>query len=190
MKKYNISLLTVLITVSFILIDGTLYSLYAVLFSFLHELAHITALKILHGRVRRLRTGAVGIALDTYGISYKDEMTVALAGPIASLLLFLGFLPHFTKSPLMFFCAFSNLIIFTLNILPIYPLDGGRVLYCILCQKLALVTCAKITKTVSFLFLLPLLVLSVIILLKTGYNLSLLIISIYLLSMLIGVKNL
>ncbi len=190
MKKYNISFLTVLITLSFILIDGTLYSLYAVIFSFLHEIAHILALKLVRGRVRGLHTGAVGVGLDTSSLSYSGELVVAIAGPAMSLFLFFCFLPFASKSPVHFFCCFSNLIIFTLNILPVYPLDGGRVLYCLLCKKIQLSTAVKITKAVSFLFLLPLLFISVIILFETGYNMSLLIISIYLLSMLIGVKNL
>ena len=190
MKKYNISFLTVLITLSFILIDGTLYSLYAVLFSFLHEIAHISALKLVGGRVKGLHTGAVGVGLDTTCLSYTGEAVVAIAGPLMSLFLFFCFLPFCAKSPILFFCCFSNLIIFILNILPVYPLDGGRVLYCLLCKKLSLSTAVKITKSVSFLFLLPLLFISVIILINTGYNVSLLVISIYLLSVLVGVKNL
>ena len=150
MKKYNISFLTVLITISFILIDGTLYSLYAVLFSFLHEIAHIITLRILHARVRTLKMGAVGIGLNTSQLSYSDELLVALAGPVTSFFLFCVFLPFFSKSPLLLFCAFSNLLIFLLNILPVYPLDGGRVLYCILCKKLQLSYATVITKTVSF----------------------------------------
>ena len=175
---------------SFVLIDGTLYSLYAVIFSVLHEISHIVTLKIMRGSVRSLHTGAVGVGLDTSGLSYSAELFVALSGPLMSLILFICFLPFAQKSPMLFFCCISNLIIFTLNILPVYPIDGGRVLYCLLCKKIQLSTAALITKAVSFLFLLPLSVLSVIILCNTGYNMSLLIISIYLLLMLIGVKNL
>ena len=48
---------------------------------------------------------------------------------------------------------------------------------------------ALATKIISFIFLLPLSVFSVIILVKTGYNLSLMIICIYLAILLIGVKD-
>ena len=190
MKKYSVSPLNIIIIFSFILIDGSLYSLLAVAFSFLHECGHILMLSVCHGRIRTLKMHSRGIGLETNVLSYKNELLVSLAGPVVSLILFLCFLPFFKKSPMLLFCCFSNLIIFTLNILPIYPLDGGRVLFCILCKKTELPTALKIIKAVSFLFLLPLCLFSVIILLETGYNLSLLIISVYLLSMLIGVKNL
>jgi len=190
MKKYSVSPLTFIIIFSFIIIDGTLYSLLAVVFSFLHEAGHIIALKLCGGQVSALKMHTRGIGLDTTVLSYKNELVVSLSGPFMSFVLFLCFLPFFAKSPLCLFCCFSNLIIFTLNILPIYPLDGGRVLFCILCKKAELPTAVKIIKAVSFLFLLPLFILSVIILIETGYNLSLLIISVYLLFIASGVKNL
>ena len=47
----------------------------------------------------------------------------------------------------------------------------------------------RLTKIISVIFLLPLAVFSVIILIRTGYNLSLMLICIYLAILLIGVKD-
>ena len=190
MKKYSVSLLTVILVFSFVLIDGSMLSLYAVGFSVLHEFAHIAALLLVGGRVGSLYAKGFGIALKTAPLSYTQELVTALSGPALSLFLFLIFLPFCTRGESLFFCCFCNLSIFFVNILPIYPLDGGRALYCLLCTKVFYRTACVITRVISCIFLLPLCIISVIILVRTGYNLSLLIICIYLGVLALGVKNL
>ena len=108
---------------------------------------------------------------------------------MASLVAFFIFLPFAFKNEYTMFCTFSNLIIFIINILPVFPLDGGSALYFFMCQKTLPSAASKITKCITVIFLLPLFVLSVIILIKTGYNLSLMLICLYLFVLSLGVKN-
>lgn len=190
MSRYKLSPLFIIFLVAFVLIDGSFLALLTAVFSLWHEAWHIIALRIVGAKIKKLSATGIGINLSTTALGYKDELFVTIAGPIASLIMFFCFLPLFFKNEYTMFCAFSNLIIFIINILPVYPLDGGRALYLFFSMKLLPNTAAIITKCISLIFLLPLFVLSVIILIKTGYNLSLMIISVYLLVLFSGVKNL
>ena len=177
---------------AFIVIDGTMLAFYTVLCALWHELWHIIAVYIIGGRVKKLSARRFGIALSTDSMSYKQEAIVALAGPAASFTAFLFFVlvaKYGGMSKTAVFTAASNLVLFVLNIIPVYPLDGGRVLLCLLCQKLERDRAVKLTKLISAIFLLPLSALSVIILVESGYNLSLIIICVYLLLLLLGVIN-
>ncbi len=177
-----------MIALSFVLIDGSWFAVYSLGCALWHELFHIIALKgdfLLSQKTH-------GIAIKTGMLSYKKEILVTLAGPFASFLAFLVFyiIYAFLKSETVFFLYASNLVLFLINLLPIYPLDGARALLALLSLKLERQTAVRISRIISFIFLLPLCFLSVIILLKTGYNLSLLIICVFLLTLSIGVKDL
>lgn len=90
-----------------------------------HELGHLGALALCGGRLRGLCLGARGAVIAVEGLSSRQELLCALAGPGAGLLLtaFGRWLPM---------AALMALGHSTYNLLPIYPLDGGRALYCAL----------------------------------------------------------
>ena len=90
-----------------------------------HELCHIAMILFLGGKVRRIRIGPVGAKIHTDGIYGSREALCALAGPFGSFLclLFLRRFPEFGLCGLIQGCF---------NLLPIYPLDGGRVISCLL----------------------------------------------------------
>lgn len=161
---------------AFVLIDGSLLAVYSVLSALFHELAHIIALWVLGKRIRSLSAVGRGLALSTELLGYRDEAIVCISGPLSSLLL--GIVCFFAG---FYQLAFANFALFLLNALPIYPLDSGRALFCLLSLKLDRKAAAWMIRAVSFIFLLPLSVLSVIIFIRSGFNLSLLIICIYLL---------
>jgi stage IV sporulation protein FB len=83
----------------------------------------------------------------------------------------------------------ANLTIGCFNGLPIIPLDGGHILYAILCMRMQEDKAAKIVRVISFLTLLPLAAAGFYILLASKYNFALLLLSCYLMAMLLLKKG-
>lgn len=89
-----------------------------------HEIGHVSVAKILHVRIRRLVLLPYGGQLLVMPTSAKNMLCISLAGPIATLfLLLLSW--HFDWQTLIMF----QLIILLFNCLPIWPLDGGQIVY-------------------------------------------------------------
>ncbi|MBE6990582.1 MAG: peptidase M50 [Ruminococcaceae bacterium] len=97
-----------------------------------HELGHWAVLRCFGGRVSRLRItpfGAEMVIADTARISYGAELLTALAGPAANLLLALVLGAAGGGWPLLYVFAGAQLVLGVFNLLPVPPLDGGRLLW-------------------------------------------------------------
>ena len=100
----------------------------------LHELAHAYAAERVGLRMKKVVLMPCGafIDVDMRGLNAKDELLIVLAGPLCNLIcaaLFLGLWWCFPVTyPYTEAAQFSSLTIGLINLLPAYPLDGGRIL--------------------------------------------------------------
>ena len=87
-----------------------------------HEAAHLAAMLALHIPVYGIRFGLRGAEIRAVSLPYRQELVVSAAGPSVNfLLLWLSV----RRYPML---SFVNLTLLVYNLLPIYPLDGGRIL--------------------------------------------------------------
>lgn len=103
-----------------------------------HELAHAFAAARLGYRLNKIFLMPYGAVIDgdLKGVSLKDEITVAISGPLCNLFTAAGFAALWWFFPATYaytdIACFLSLSIALVNLLPAYPLDGGRVLNCAL----------------------------------------------------------
>ena len=177
--KIRLSFLLCVI-VAVLIFTHSYLSLVALLAAALHELGHILAAKLCNIPLKELKLGIFGASLTPQSslCSYKKEIILCAAGPFVNLLSAALLLPFLTElnSFAEFFTA-SSLFLGILNLLPIYDLDGGRILNCMLCEKLSPEGAEKICKKLSFCIVTSMWLISVYLLLRVSSSLSLFIFS-------------
>jgi Zn-dependent protease len=136
-------------------IGGALYGVFAVLLLFacvlLHELAHGWQARAMGLTVRRVILLPIGglAQLETPPSRANHELAIAFAGPLANLLLgaaLAGILliidpaalanpqvedlafPRPSADGLIMYLLGANMLLFVFNMIPAFPMDGGRVL--------------------------------------------------------------
>lgn len=120
----------------FYLDDGSGILFWAASAAIFHELGHVAAAMLMGGRVEALTLGAVGAELRFYYpavLSYGRESLVALAGPAVNLLVGVPMLWAGAHLP-----AVITFGLGLFNLLPILPLDGGRVLFSLTAEHFGL----------------------------------------------------
>ena len=127
---------------------GVLYCFTGELFLFLlsalvaiqHECAHAFASAKLGYKLNKIVLMPFGAVIDgdLRGISFKDEMFVALCGPLCNLITAGFFVAIWWLVPTVYAftdtACYSSLAIGLVNFLPAYPLDGGRIVRCALAR--------------------------------------------------------
>lgn len=113
---------------------GLLTFLSACLAAIEHECAHAFAARRYGFRLDKIMLMPYGAVVsgDVTGLSPKEEFFVAIAGPLANLFTALGFTALWwffpDTYPFTEAAATVSFSLFFVNLLPAYPLDGGRIL--------------------------------------------------------------
>ena len=108
-----------------------------------HECAHAFAAAKLGYKLNKIVLMPFGAVIDgdLNGISLKDEIFVAIWGPLCNLLTAVFFVAWWWLTPTVYAftdtACYTSLTIALVNLLPAYPLDGGRILRCTLARALA-----------------------------------------------------
>ena len=139
----NISLKIFLFIILFIFSKQIeIYSL-LMIFAFLHEMGHLIAGILLGFKPKNINIMPLGIyikfdiPITTYNkklfksnILSLKKIIIAFAGPMVNILFIILFIMFNISSNLISFqnIIYANLLIFIFNLIPIYPLDGGRIL--------------------------------------------------------------
>lgn len=89
----------------------------------LHECGHMISLLVMRKQIQEIRFDLFGALIRSEPLSQQQEIFCALAGPAVNLAAVL----IFRERPEVY--AIHGAL-FLFNMLPIYPLDGGRALFC------------------------------------------------------------
>lgn len=151
----------------------------------LHELGHIIMLVRFRSPPRTIRLTLFDIAIADRNKSLRDskrELAVILAGPAVNLV-FAGLsfaLCRLSGTELLSLFGTAHLALGVFNSLPVCTLDGGQALLILLSMHFPPQKADRILTAVSLAFLFPTAVLGFLLLLKTRYNFTLLLASLWL----------
>ena len=112
-----------------------------IIFAIIHELGHLMMGLILGLKPEKIELMPLGLSIS-FKLNVEDinskkgkankkvlkEILIALAGPVTNLIIFIVTYIWFIELSYSYLIIYANLLIFIFNLLPIYPLDGGRVL--------------------------------------------------------------
>lgn len=137
--------LKIFVFIAIFLLTGQI-EIYGILmfFALLHEIGHLVAGILLKFKPQSLKIFPLGlcISFSTFPKDYNykvmngnllkiKEMIIAISGPLTNLIIICCSL-LFLKGILLEKIIYANILIVIFNMLPIYPLDGGRIVYNIL----------------------------------------------------------
>ncbi|MGN1201068.1 MAG: site-2 protease family protein [Candidatus Caccovivens sp.] len=137
MKKFHIHPTSVLIWVWLFVFLGVGSAISYLLAILLHEYGHYFMAKRLGYKLSRFSISPYGAELAYSGqnFDFRDELKIALAGPIVNLLSSLLVVGIWWVFPIFNYFSESfvyiSLLLALFNLLPAYPLDGGRVFICL-----------------------------------------------------------
>lgn len=118
-----------------------------------HELCHMGTVRFLGGRIHSLHIGGAGAIFETTPMEPFREFICVLAGPAGSFALL-------ALSQICPKLALCGLVQGMFNMMPVYPLDGGRALSCAARALLSSQKAGWVCLTVRRLTVLVLIVLS------------------------------
>ncbi len=162
--------------------------------SLIHETGHLIMMLVSDNKPEKIRFEMTGINIvrnQDIRVSNKNEILISFGGPLANAIVFVAScicLCFYSNNFILTF-ACINLILMTFNLLPVKRLDGGSALYHLLIQKFDIFFCSKIINLTSIFFIVLIFIWGIYVLISTKYNISIIIIAIFLSLSLFGDKE-
>src|SRR5699024_6718548 len=108
-----------------------------------HEIGHYTMASWFKWRIRSIVLWVFGGVMDPDECGNRplyEELSVTMAGPfqhvILYLILFTGMSAGFVSQSILELAFYYNTVILLFNLIPIWPLDGGKILFLLLSKWL------------------------------------------------------
>lgn len=166
--------------------DRTGYMLPTLFAVMAHEAAHLFVMWVLDCAPKSVRLIPASIQINSkFSFQYKNDILIAAAGPAVNILLFLCLYFNFAAfgNMTVLYYAILNLIYGGFNLLPVRGLDGGTILYTLLCKFKDQNKASLIMKIVTLVLAVAVIFVAVTLTFRYRFNLSVYIIGIYLLVM-------
>ncbi|MBR1988272.1 MAG: site-2 protease family protein [Clostridia bacterium] len=140
MKKFKISLSFFILVVICICLKNFLVLLNYFIALTIHEFSHLIVSNIKGYKLKKIKLDMFGMSIDLDSpIDERDNFWINIAGPLSNLFVCLICLALYWLFPLSYFYlntfCIANLTLAIFNLLPIYPLDGGKIFYNLFSNK-------------------------------------------------------
>ena len=112
--------------------------------AFVHELGHLAAMKLCKVPIGSIVISAAGAKIESRTMGVLTELYCAAAGPLAGVVFALVILRVLPQT------AVISFFLSVINMLPLYPLDGGRMVRSVLCMRMDEEKVRKIMRTITF----------------------------------------
>ena len=152
--QIKINLQIFLFIIIFVLTHQIEIYAWVMIFAFVHELGHMIAGLILRLKPKSLSFMPFGISITFETYEYKKlieikKNLIAIAGPITNLVIcVISSLLHINAETKQLI-IYSNILIALFNLIPLYPLDGGRILKGIIRLKYKEIKSDRIVNKIS-----------------------------------------
>ena len=201
LKKIKVGFAAFVMLVTMLLSDRAEVLILYVLSATLHETGHLLAARRLKIGIKEIRFEFSGVRICTEEklTSYKNELIMALSGPLASFIIFavsvvfLSFCKTSVSEAITHiagfidgensvigavgFVALSSFLQGCVNLLPVKSFDGGRVVYCALAVMLSEDVAERVIELSSILFAFSLWTVALYLMLKVSAGLGIFVFS-------------